>query len=110
MKMYEPLKILSDGDKIVIIADGRSYALEGAVVSNFNFKVEQPMIDVTMFGDDFRQMASGLAETRLDISLVGGMMKMTEDKNVFDVKKMTKYTQQINQEVKEIALKRALDF
>lgn len=110
MKMYTPIKILSDGDKIVVIADGKSYALEGAVVSNFSWKIDRPMMDFTEFGDGTKQFVSGLAETRLDISLVGGMMKMTEGQDVFDVKKMTKYTQQINQEVKEIALKRALDF
>lgn len=29
--MSEPLKILSDGEKIIIVADGKCYALEGAI-------------------------------------------------------------------------------
>jgi hypothetical protein len=110
MKMYEPIKILSDGDKIVVIADGKSYVLNGAVVSNFSYKIDRPMMDVSRFGDDPQQFVSGLAETSLDISLRGGMMSMAEDKNVFDMKKMEKYTKQINQEVQEIALRRSLEF
>ncbi len=108
--MFQPIKILSDGDKIVVISDGKSYVLTGAVVSNFAWNIDRPMIDFTEFGSDTKQFVAGPYETRVDISLVGGMMNMTEGQNVFDVKKMEKYTQQINQEVKEIALKRALDF
>ena len=110
MKMYGPIKMLSDGDKIVVIVDGKSYVVEGAVVTSFNFKIDRPMMDVARFGDDTPQFISGVVETRLDISLVGGMMNITEDKNIFDLKKIAKYAEQINQEVKEIALKRSLDF
>ena len=110
MNMYNSVKILSDGDQIVVISGGKTYAFKGACVTSMDWRMDQPMMDFTEFGDDTKQFIPGLPEISMDISFRGGMMSMTEDKNVFDMKKMAKYTEQINQEVKAIALKRALEF
>jgi hypothetical protein len=106
----QPLKILSDGEKIAFIIDGKSYILDGAVVSNFDFQTKRSVMDITRFGDETLQMMAGPASTTLNLSIVGGLLTMTDQKDIFNQTKMIKYTKKINQEVKELVLKRSLEF
>ena len=110
MNVYEPIKLLSDGDKIIIIQDGKSFALEGAVLTRFDYQVERQMTDITMFGDYTKQMVAGLSFTTLNLSISGGMLSISDKTDTIDLAKVEKYAKKINQEVKEIALKRALEF
>ena len=110
MNIYEPIKILSDGDKIVIISNGVSYTLEGAIVTRFDVNVQRDSFDVAIFGDNTKQIMAGPAYTNINLSLQGGMVAVSEKTDVFNPAKITEYAKQINQEVKEIALKRSLDF
>jgi len=110
MKMYEPLKILSDGDKIVIVADGKCYALEGGIVSSFDYRIDRAMQEVASFGNDFTEMIAGPVSTLVNLTIQGSMLSISDKTDIIDQQKVKEFTKQINQEVKQIALKRSLEF
>lgn len=110
MKMYEPAKILSDGDKIVVIVDGRSYAMENGFVSSFDFQIDNNLQEMRSFGSDFTEMVSGGISSTLNLTIKGGLLNISDKVDIIDQEKVKEFTKQVNQEVKQIALRRAIEF
>lgn len=107
MKKYEPIKILSDGDKISFIMGDQIIVLESPLVSNMSLDTNTTLIDVTEFGMD-RAMIAGPSIINVNLMLTGTRVSFKSNDNLFNEEKVKQYAQKINEEIKQ--LRRALEF